>query len=72
MEKAVETAVEDKVEGGAKSALRQIFGPHPGLALLRFWQGIVELCLTIAVVVSGNRKRPCCLAGIRHQSYLFS
>ena len=62
MEKAAEKAadeaaekMQDKVEDGAKAMLWEIYGPHPGLALLRFWQGIVELCIAIAVIVSGNK-----------------
>ena len=50
----LEKVVEEKVEDGAKVALWGIFGPHPSLALVRFWQGIVELCIAIVVIVSGT------------------
>ena len=55
MEKALESAekvVEEKVEDGAKAALLDIYGPHPGLALVKFWQGVVELCIRITIIVS--------------------
>ena len=48
----VEKGVEDKVEDGVKVALWDIYGPHPSLALVKFWQGVVELCLEITVIVS--------------------
>lgn len=29
-----------------------MYGPHPSLALVKFWQGIVELCIRVSIVVS--------------------
>ena len=49
---SVETDVKKKVEDGAKVALCDIYGPHPSCALVKFWQGVVELCLGLAVIVS--------------------
>lgn len=62
-EKEVEAAVhsfedraEEKVEDAEKVALLDVYGPHPSLALLTFWQGVVELCIGIAVIVSDSTK----------------
>jgi hypothetical protein len=44
---SMENMVEEKVVDAAEVALWEIYGPHPGLALLKFWQGIVELCIAI-------------------------
>ena len=49
---SVEIGVEKKVEDGAKVALCDIYGPHPSCALVKFWQGVVELCLGVTVIVS--------------------
>ncbi|CAI8009246.1 hypothetical protein GBAR_LOCUS6244 [Geodia barretti] len=46
---STENFVEEKMVDAAKVALWEIYGPHPGLALLKFWQGIVELCIAIVV-----------------------
>lgn len=51
-EDGIEDTIEERAEDGAKKALCDICGPHPGLALVRFWQGIVELFLAILVIVS--------------------
>ena len=53
----VESDVREKVEGGAKTALWDIYGPHPSLALFKFWQGIVELCLAVTVIVSDTQQK---------------
>ena len=50
--KNLEEDVEERVEDGAKVALLDIYGPHPTLALVKFWQGVVELSARIAVIVS--------------------
>ena len=49
---SVETDVKNKVEDGVKVALCDIYGPHPSCALVKYWQGVVELCLGVAVIVS--------------------
>ena len=49
---STEDFVEEKMVDAAKVALWEIYGPHPGLALLKFWQGVVELCIAIVVFVS--------------------
>ena len=51
---SVEARVEEKVEDAEKVALWDVYGPHPSLALLTFWQGVVELCIGIAVIVSDS------------------
>lgn len=48
----LEKDVEKKVEDAAKVALIDIFGPHPTLAIVKFWQGIVEVCIRTAIIVS--------------------
>ena len=37
-------------------AIGSVFVPHPTLAILRFWQGIVEIVLRAAVIVSLPRS----------------
>ena len=66
MEKKIEAAADDlegdiekKAEDVAKVALIDIFGPHPTLALVKFWQGVVEVCIRIAIIVSAVEKCVC-------------
>ena len=37
-------------------AVGSVFVPHPTLAIFRFWQGIVEIVLRAAVIVSLPRS----------------
>ena len=37
-------------------AVGSVFVPHPTLAIVRFWQGIVEIILRAAVIVSLPRS----------------
>lgn len=57
MERAVEAGVDKRAKGGGEKDVevkgaKDIYGPHPSLALVKFWQGIVELCIRISVIVS--------------------
>lgn len=51
MEKAVEAASDGEKDVEVMSD-KEIYGPHPSLALVKFWQGIAELCIRISIVVS--------------------
>ena len=31
---------------------RKVLGPHPGLAIVKFWQGVVEIILRVITLVS--------------------
>ena len=35
-----------------ESAVAKVMGPRPGLAILKFWQGVVEIVLRIITIVS--------------------
>ena len=37
---------------GFSTVGRKVLGPRPGLAVVSFWQGIVEIALRVATVVS--------------------
>lgn len=37
---------------GFSTVGRKVLGPRPGLAIVSFWQGIVEIALRVATVVS--------------------
>ena len=56
MTEAVTEFILDEVGDAAKETLINIYGPHPTLAFVKFWQGVVELCIRIAIIVS-----PCSL-----------
>ena len=41
-----------------------ILGPNPGLFIMRIWQGVVEICLRIALTVSKHQLAhnfTCCI-----------
>lgn len=42
--------------GGGVIITPTILGPNPGLFIMRIWQGVVEVCLRIALAVSGARR----------------
>jgi len=52
MTEAVTEFILDEVGDAAKETLINIYGPHPTLALVKFWQGVVEVCIRIAIIVS--------------------
>ena len=52
MEKLTEKMVVPEAEDETRATPWKRYGPHPGLALLKFWQGVVELCIAIVVFVS--------------------
>ena len=48
---------EQETSRAAKAkAVGSVFAPHPTFAILRFWQGIVEIILRAAVIVSLPRS----------------
>lgn len=47
-----ERAASDGEKDVEMMSTKEIYGPHPSLALVKFWQGIVELCIRISIVVS--------------------
>ena len=42
----------DAVSGAAGKAAMSMFGPHPSITIVTFWQGIVEIVLRAIGVVS--------------------
>ena len=54
MKKTVKKAVKKAVLG----AVGEVLGPRPCLAIVSFWQGIVEIVLRVAVVVSVSCTPP--------------
>ena len=42
----------DAVAGVAGKAAMSMFGPHPSITIVEFWQGIVEIALRVVSVVS--------------------
>ena len=42
----------DAVTGAVGKVAWQRYGPRPGIQILRFWQGIVEISLRAACIVS--------------------
>ena len=46
MKKAIKKAV--------LGAVGEVLGPQPSLAIVRFWQGVVEVVLRVAIMVSSS------------------
>ena len=42
----------DAVTGAAGKAAMSMFGPHPSITIVTFWQGIVEIIGRVVVLVS--------------------
>lgn len=42
----------DAVTGAAGKVAMSMFGPHPSITIVTFWQGIVEIIWRIVAVVS--------------------
>jgi len=49
----------DAVSGATGKIAMGLFGPHPSITIVTFWQGIVEIVLRgVAVVSSVAARRP--------------
>lgn len=44
--------LKSKIRDKAMDAAKMVMGPRPGLAIVKFWQGVVEIVLRILVIVS--------------------
>lgn len=36
-------------------AVKMVMGPRPGLVIVRFWQGVVEIVLRVLLIVSSHQ-----------------
>ena len=48
----LEKGLEEREKGAAKAAACNLYGPHPTLALVKFWQGTAEVCIRATIIVS--------------------
>ena len=48
----LEKGLEEREKGAARAAAGHLYGPHPTLALVKFWQGAVEICIRATIIVS--------------------
>lgn len=52
MVEAITEYIVDEAKDTVKESLINIYGPHPTLAIVKFWQGVVEVCIRTAIIVS--------------------
>ena len=50
----------DAVGGMAGKAALGMFGPHPSITIVTFWQGIVEIVIRAVTVVRPSFIELCC------------
>ena len=64
----------DAFTGFAGKAAWKLYGPRPGIHIVRFWQGIVEIALRATVIVSPRKLSilPCTKGCLNLEAGLYS